>query len=71
MDIETYLPLPVEQRKQYIDRIIVTDGGDTMYKSGQLVFTRIQAPYDIVYNFGGEVKRVTKVNSTMAVGVIK
>lgn len=68
VDIETYLPLPPDKREKYKDRVIITDPGDTKYKQGQLVFTRPSAPYDIVYNFGGEIKMVTKVNSEMIVG---
>lgn len=71
VDIQIYLPLPPDKREKYKDRIIVTDPGDTKYKKGQLVFTRPSAPYDIVYNFGGGVKRVTKVNSEMVVGIAK
>jgi hypothetical protein len=71
VDIDTFLPVPEDQRKKHHDRLIVTDGGSTRYQRGQLVFTRPHAPYDIVYNFGGEVKRVTKLNSEMVVGVAK
>lgn len=71
VDIETYLPLPEDQRKKHHDRMIVTDGGSTKYRPDQLIFTTPSAPYDIVYNFGGTVKRVTKVNSQFIVGVLK
>lgn len=71
VDIETFLPLPENQRKKHHDRLIVTDGGSTRFRPGQLVFSRPHAPYDIVYNFGGTVKRVTKLNSEMVVGVVK
>lgn len=69
VDIESFLPLPPEQRQKYDDRIIVTDNGKTVYEAGQMVFTTKSAPYDIVYNFGGEVKRITKVNTQFVVGV--
>lgn len=70
VDIETTIPLPPEQRKKYHDRMVVTHGWG-QYSSGKLVFSRPYAPYDIVYNFGGEIKRVTKLNSEMVVGVLK
>lgn len=71
IDVDTFLPVPDNQRKKHQDRIVITDGGDTKYRAGQLIFTRPYAPYDIVYNYGGEVKRRTKVNSEMIVGVLK
>lgn len=71
LDIETAIPIPVEQRKQYNDRIIITDTGKTNYRIGQMIFTTPSAPYDIVYNFGGVVKRITKVNTQFVVGILK
>jgi len=69
--IPTLLPVGPDKEEKYKDRIMVTDPGDTKYKKGQLIFTRFSAPYDIVYNWGDEVKRITKVTSTMIVGVLK
>jgi hypothetical protein len=71
VDVESFMPLPEDQRKKHHDRLIVSDPGDTKYKKGQLLFSRPSACYDIVYNYNGEVKRVTKLNSTMVVGVLK
>lgn len=71
IDIDTFLPVPDNQRKKYHDRILITDPGDTKYKEGRVIITRPHAPYDIVYNFGGRVMRKTKVNSEMIVGVIR
>ncbi len=71
IDIETFMPVPDDQKKKYNDRIIVTDPGGTKYKKGQTVFTRPSAPYDIVYNYAGNVIRRTKVNSDMIIGVLK
>lgn len=71
IDIETTLPLPPEQRQQYKDRIRVVNGIGTEYQQGQLLFTKPSAPYDIVYNFNGEVKRVTKIWEKMVVGFVK
>lgn len=71
LDVETFLPVPDNQRKKHHDRLLINDGGDTKYRNGRLVLTRPNALYDIVYNYGGEVKRRTKVNSEMIVGVVK
>lgn len=71
IDIESTVLLPVDQRKKYTDRIIITQSSNTQYWPTQTVFTRPSAPYDIVYNFGGVIKRVTKVNSEMVCGVLK
>lgn len=68
---EYALPVPVEQQKTHIDRAIVVKPGDTMYKPGQLIFHRLNAGYDIVYNWNGVEKRVTKVHADMVVGVVK
>jgi hypothetical protein len=69
--IETTLPLPPELRKHYTDRGKILNGGWTKYKTGDLVFTRPSAPYDIVYIFGDIEKRVTKINSEMICAVVK
>jgi len=69
--VPTLLPVGPDKQEKYKDRIIISDPGDTKYKAGQLIFTKFSAPYDVVYNFGGEVIRKTKVNSEMIVGVLK
>lgn len=71
VDISTPLPLPVEHRKQYLDRVIVTDGYGTKYKKGQLVFTRPYSFYQIVYNWNGIEKRVHKCDTDMIVGFLR
>lgn len=71
VDIESTILLPVEQRKQYTDRIKITQSSNPKYKEGQIIFTRPFAPYDIVYNFGGIIKRVTKVWDQMVCGVLR
>lgn len=71
VDIETPLPLPPEQRKQYTDRIIVTNAGYTKYKKGDMLFTRPSAPYEIVYNWNGEQKSVIKISEDMVCGILK
>jgi len=71
VDIETAIPLPPEQRKQYIDRVQVTNSGWSNYKEGQLVFTRPHSYYEIVYNYNGQEKRVHKCDSEMVLGYLK
>jgi hypothetical protein len=69
---ETYvLPVPIEHQKTHIDRAVVIRPGLAPYKSGQMIFHRPHAGYDIVYNWNGIVKRVTKVHEEMVVGVWK
>lgn len=70
VQIPSTVELPPELVKTYIDRVIVTDGRNTKYKNGELVLCRKYAPYDIVYNWNGIEKRVTKVNTDMIVGVV-
>lgn len=61
--------IPPEQREKHIDRVIVTNPGDTPYKAGQLLFTRPHAYYEIVYNVNGIEHRIHKVHAEMVVGV--
>lgn len=67
--IEYLIPVPVEQQKTHIDRAIVVRAGPEPYKTGQLVFHRKNAGYDIVYNWCGNERRITKVHASMVVGV--
>lgn len=71
VDIPTPFPLPIEQRKTYIDRAIVKDAGTLTYKPGQLIFHTPNAGYDIVYNYNKVEIRVTKVNSDFVIAYIK
>lgn len=71
VDKVTNIPLPPEQREKYIDRVKVVDSGWSVYKEGQLLFTRPYSFYEIVYNFGGEEKRVHKCHSEMVIGFAK
>jgi hypothetical protein len=71
VDIETTIPLPPEQRKKHIDRVVVKNPGWTMYKKEQLLFTRPHSYYEIVYNFSGKETRVHKCDSEMVMGFIK
>lgn len=69
--IETTLPQPIEQRKTYIDRVRIVNPGWTKYKEGQLLFHRPNAAYDIVYNWNGIEKRITKIPEEQVVGVVE
>ncbi len=71
VEIETTLPLPPELRKQYIDRVTVTDGGWTMYKTGDLLFTKPHSYYQIVYTVDGVESQIHKCDSDMVIGVVK
>jgi len=70
VNIPTLLPVPPEEEKQYIDRYIVEDGGNTEYKKGQLIFTKPHSGYTIVYIYNDAEYRVNKVNSQMVIGFI-
>lgn len=70
VDIKTYLPLPTEQIKQYIDRVICTDPGTTDFKEGQLLFTRPYSYYEIVYVVDGVKHRIHKCDSQMVCGIV-
>lgn len=69
VEIPSLLPLPVEQRKTYIDRAVVVDPGWTKYRPGSLIFHRKNAGYDIVYNWQGIERRITKVHENQVVGI--
>jgi hypothetical protein len=71
IDIESDIILPIDQRKKYTDRIRITQSSNPNYKEGQIIFTRPSAPYDIVYNVEGVVRKVTKVWDQMVCGVLK
>lgn len=69
IEIETRIPIPIEQREKHIDRVIVTNPGNTSYKVGQMLFTRPYAFYEIVYNIEGKEFRVHKIHEEMVIGV--
>lgn len=68
--IETYLPLPPEQQKSYINRALVKDGRGTPYKKGQIIFHRPNAGYEIVYIWQTIEKRVIKVPAEQVCGIL-
>jgi len=68
--IEYAMPVPVEERKTHIDRAVVISRNHPEYEFGQLIFHRPHSGYDIVYNWFGEERRVTKVHEDMVIGVV-
>lgn len=68
--IKTEFEQPVEHQKKYVDRLLITDRGDTSYKNGTTIICRPNAPYDIVLNWNGVEKRITKVPSDQVVGIL-
>ncbi len=68
IEIPSSIPLPPEMVQKYHNKMVCTNGNDTKYKKGEIIFTRPNALYDIVYNWGGEEKVVTKVSEDMIVG---
>lgn len=71
VQVEIYLPLTAEYQTYHKDRGLIIDGGGTDFQTGDLVFTRPYAIYEIVYNMGGIEKRVCKINSEMICAVVK
>jgi len=68
IEIPSTIPLPPEMVQKYNNKITCTNGHDTKYKKGETIFTRPNAPYDIVYNWDGNEIVVTKVSEDMIVG---
>lgn len=71
VEIESLLPLPPEMIQHYKDRGLIVDGGGTEFKTGDLVFTRPSAIYEIVYIRGEVERRVCKINSEMICAVVE
>lgn len=68
--IETKFELPSEMQKTYIDRLIIADKGWSSFKNGTTVLHKPNAGYDIVYNWNGIEKRVTKVDCEQICGIL-
>ncbi len=66
---ESRFAMPSENTKHYIDRVLVTDPGNSGYQVDELLFTRPYGAYEIVYNWQGELKRVIKCHQSQVVGV--
>jgi hypothetical protein len=59
-----------EAPTHYLNVLKVTDAGYTRYKAGQTILTRPYAFYEIVYNWGGELRRVHKCHESQVCGFI-
>lgn len=70
VEVESLLPVPAEYREFHKDRGLILDGGWTDFRSGDLVFTRPSAIYEIVYIWGDIERRVCKINSEMICAVV-
>jgi hypothetical protein len=68
VQIPSTIPLPPEQVKTYNDRVIVVNPGSTQYKAGDLLFHRVSASYDIVYNINKVENRITKLHEEWVIG---
>lgn len=71
MWVKAPFPVPPEERICYKDRGVILDGGWTDFQAGDLVFTRPSAIYEIVYNVGGQEKRVCKIDSKQICACVK
>lgn len=69
--IPSEIDLPPDHKKDYINKYEIVDPGWTKYRPGQIIFTRPYSGYEIVYNWGGDERRVIKVDSEMICGVVK
>ena len=69
--IKTKFEQASEFKKTYIDRLLIKDKGWTSYKNGSTIICKPNSPYDIVFNWNGIEKRVTKISDDMVVGYLK
>lgn len=70
IDIPTDLEVPEEQKKQYQDRIVITQSSNPNYKEGQTILARPSSCYEIIYHINGEQKSVVKISSDMVTGYL-
>lgn len=68
--IKYAVPVPIEEQKTHTDRAMIKNPGQALYWPGELIFHRPHAGYDIVYNWFGEERRVTKVHEEMVIGYL-
>jgi len=71
LEVKSQFSISEVKKKPHINRYKVIDGGWTMYKKDDLVFTRPNAGYVIVYNIEGIEHRICKVDSDQICGVLK
>ena len=70
VDIERQFVIP-DSKTQYLNVLKVTDPGYTVYKKDQIILTRPYAFYEIVYNWGGDLRRVHKCHDSQVCGFIQ
>jgi hypothetical protein len=68
---ETLLEMPPELKTFHKNRYEVIDGGWTIYKPKEIIFTRPSSGYEIVWNVNGVENKTIKVDSDMVCGVLK
>lgn len=71
IEVDTLLPVPVDQKKYHINKFEVINGGWTIFKQGDIVLTRPHSGYEIIYILNGIKNTIVKVDSEMICGVIK
>lgn len=69
IEVETPFPVPPDQKKFHINQYRVLDGGWTVFRKEDTVFTRPHSGYEIIYIWDSMEKRVVKVDSDMVCGV--
>lgn len=69
--VKTPFPVPPDQQKFHINQYEVTDRGWTTYKKGNIILTRPNAGYEIVFFFDKIEKRIIKVTDDQICGVVK
>lgn len=70
IQIESELELPTELKTVHINRYNVVLPGWTLFKKGDIVFTKPHSGYGIIYHFNEVQTRAIKVDSEMVCGVL-
>lgn len=71
IQVKTLLPLPPEQVKFHHNQFVVTDGGWTKFKKGDVIHTFPNSGYDIIYIYNKIDTKITKVDSEMICGLVR
>ncbi len=69
--VPSLMELPPDLQTTYINRYKIEDAGWTTYKKGQIIFTRPNSGYEIVYTWNNIEKRIIKISEDMVCGVVK
>lgn len=70
VEIPSEFPLPPDEKKYYHNRILIKSSSVPFCKPGDMILTRPDAPYDIIYNWAGQERTQTKVSADMVCGVV-